>query len=135
MAAIRDYSAALESDPNFVDAYINRGQVRQSQRDFEGAIADYSKAIELKPDAGAYYVRGTVRQAKRDMDGALVDYSRAISLDPNLAQAHTSRAVIETLQGKKAEAVQDFEKAFKIEPGLRRTFKDFIDKRLNATPP
>jgi tetratricopeptide (TPR) repeat protein len=72
-----------------VDAYINRGQVRQSQRDFDGAIADYSKAIELKPDAGVYYARGTVRQAKEDLNGALADYSKAISLEPNLAQAFT----------------------------------------------
>ena len=52
-----------------------------------------------------------------------------------MAAAYSSRAVIETLQGKKAEALQDFEKAFKIDPGLRETFKNFIDRRLNATPP
>jgi len=100
-----------------VDAYINRGQVRQSQREFEGAIADYSKAIELKPDAGAYYVRGTVRQAKHDMDGALVDYSRAISLDPNLAQAYTSRAVIETLQGRRLRPFKTLKKHSRSSPG------------------
>ncbi|HTG17921.1 MAG TPA: tetratricopeptide repeat protein, partial [Blastocatellia bacterium] len=134
-AAIKDYTTALEAAPQFVDAYINRAQVRNSQQDFEGAIADYSKAIELKPDAGVSYALGTVRQANKDLEGALADYSKAISLDPNLAAAYSSRAVIETLQGKKVEALQDFETAFKIDPGLRETFKNFIDKSLNATPP
>ena len=38
------------------------------------------------------------------------------------------------LQGRKAEAIEDFEKAFKIDPSLRENFKEFINKRLNATP-
>jgi 2-hydroxy-3-keto-5-methylthiopentenyl-1-phosphate phosphatase len=43
--------------------------------------------------------------------------------------------VIETLQGRKAEAIEDFEKAFKIDPSLRETFKEFVNKRLSVTPP
>jgi tetratricopeptide (TPR) repeat protein len=76
-----------------------------------------------------------VRQAKQDLNGALAEYSKAISLDPNLAQAYSSRAVIETLQGRKDEAIQDFEKAFKIEPSLRHTFREFFEKRLGRTTP
>jgi tetratricopeptide (TPR) repeat protein len=125
----------LQAAPDFVDAYINRAQVKKTQLDLDGAIADYGKAIELKPDAGVYYALGTARQAKQDLNGALVEYSRAISLDPNFASAYTSRAVIETLQGKKVEARQDFEKAFAFDPSLRQTFKDFIDKRLHAKRP
>lgn len=117
-----------------MDAYINRGQARNTLRDFDGAINDYSKAIELKPDAGVYYARGTVRQAKQDLDGAPADYTSAIGLNPDLAPAYTGRAVIERLTGKTAEAIQDFEKSIKLDPSLRETFKNFIEKRLNATP-
>jgi tetratricopeptide (TPR) repeat protein len=134
VAAIRDDTSALEADPKFVDAYVNRAQVRQSQKDIDLAIADYSKAIELKPDAGVYYARATVRQAKQDLNGAFADYSKAVSLDPKLAEAYAGRAVMETLQGKKAEAIQDFEKAFELEPSLRQTFKEFFEKRLTAKP-
>jgi hypothetical protein len=57
----------LEIAPDFADAYTNRGQVRQSQPDFNGAAAaDYGKAIELKPDAGVYYARAIARQAAED---------------------------------------------------------------------
>ncbi|HXL80130.1 MAG TPA: tetratricopeptide repeat protein [Pyrinomonadaceae bacterium] len=125
-AAMKDYSLALEVAPEFTDAYINRGQARQAQQDLDGGIADYSKAVELKPDAGVYCALGTVRQAKKDLEGALADYSKAISLDPNLPQAYSGRAVIETLQGKKEEEIQDFEKSFKLEPSLRRPSKSFL---------
>ena len=98
--------------------------------DLEGAIADYSKALEFKlDDAGIYYGRGIARQANKDLIGALADYSKAIDLDPTLAAAFANRAVIETLQNKKTDADRDFEKAFKLDPALRDTYRDFIEKR------
>ncbi|MEP6568223.1 MAG: hypothetical protein ABJC10_00475 [Acidobacteriota bacterium] len=58
------------------------------------AIAQKSqKAID-------YYNSGLRKQENGDFDGAL----------PNLAAAYTRRAVIETLQGKKAEALRDLRK-------------------------
>ncbi len=51
---IRDYTLALERDPEFIDAYVNRGQAWQAQRDYAPAIADYNLALQLKPDAGVY---------------------------------------------------------------------------------
>ena len=44
-------------------------------------------------------------------------------------------AAIETLQGKGAQADQDFEKAFKIDPSLKAQFKEFIEKRRRAKSP
>jgi len=56
-------------------------------------------------------------------------------LDPNSAQAYANRAAIETIQGKKTEAAQDFEKAFKLDPGLRAQYRDFIEKwRAKSKP-
>jgi len=98
-------------------------------------MADYNQALELKPDAGVYYARATARQSKEDLSGALADYSKAIELNPRLAQAYANRGVIETLQGKKAEARQDFERAFLIDPSLRATFKSFIENRLDMKTP
>ena len=70
-------------------------------------------------------------QTKEDLNAALIDYSKAIELNSHLAQAYANRAVILTLQGKKVEARQDFERAFLIDPSLRETFKSFIENRLN----
>jgi tetratricopeptide (TPR) repeat protein len=41
------------------DVYYNRGNSKHQLEDYSGAIADYSKAIEIKPDfADAYCNRG-----------------------------------------------------------------------------
>jgi len=86
--------------------------------------------LELKSDdAGIYYGRGLVRQEGKDLNGALADYSKAIAIDPSLAQAYANRAVIETLQNKKVEAANDFNKAFQLRPTLKAQYREFIEKR------
>ena len=41
---------------------------------------------------------------------------------------YANRAVIRTLQNQKAEARKDFETAFKLDPGLRESFKKFLER-------
>jgi tetratricopeptide (TPR) repeat protein len=50
--------------------------------DFDGAIADYSKVIELKPDADFYVRRGAAEEQKGDLTVALADYKKALELRP-----------------------------------------------------
>jgi len=41
------------------EEYVNSGNQKDDAKDYNGAISDYTKAIELDPnDAGAYYNRG-----------------------------------------------------------------------------
>ena len=47
--------------------------------DFDKAIADYDKAIELKPEyAGAYYNRGIYFEMKGDFSNALDNFSKGL---------------------------------------------------------
>lgn len=65
-------------------AYANRGIVHRHKGDYDRAIADYSKAIELNPQyADAYYNRAIAYQHKGDNDRAAADANRAIALDPS----------------------------------------------------
>lgn len=68
-------------------AYPNRGNVKLSRGDLDGAIADNTRAIELDPKyARAYVLRGNAYGTKGDKPKAIVDYTRAIELDPNSGQ-------------------------------------------------
>jgi tetratricopeptide (TPR) repeat protein len=68
--------------------YYFQAGYKKGGRDLDGAIADFTKAIELKPDyAEAYYFRGLAKQAKRDLDGATTDFTKAIELKPGYAEA------------------------------------------------
>ena len=61
--------------------------------DFDGAIADFGRAIEIKPDhAEAYFLRGAAKHALNDSNGAVADYNRAIELKPDYVMAYLNRA-------------------------------------------
>src|SRR5277367_1019324 len=78
--------------PRTAAEYYNRGNVRGKQGDFSGAIADFTKAIELNPTfALAYTYRGNARSHSGDPDGAIADSTKAIELDPKLALAYSNR--------------------------------------------
>ena len=61
-----------------------RATSKQNIDDYYGAISDYSRAIELKPDeAYRYSLRGYSKYLLKDYNGSLVDYDKAIELEPN----------------------------------------------------
>ena len=83
---------------------------------YDEAIEECTKAIELAPDlAGAYCSRARSYNAKGQYDLAIADCNKTIELDPNCAQignsgeAYYNRGYAYKLQGKKAEAIADFE--------------------------
>ena len=100
--AIANLTRAIELNPNFAEAYLNRGFVRR-EGDLAGAIADYTRAIELDPnDATAYCNQGAARANMGDHAGAIADYARAIELDPKFALAYHNRGVARANMGDRA---------------------------------
>jgi tetratricopeptide (TPR) repeat protein len=49
--ALAHFERAIELDPNYGASYFSRGLVRKRQRDYDGAISDFTRSIELKPMA------------------------------------------------------------------------------------
>ena len=79
---------------NNAEAYNNRGNAYRDKGEFDHAIQNYSKAIELKPDlAEAYFNRGIAYSDKDEFDQAIQDYTKAIGLNPNYATAYYNRGV------------------------------------------
>ena len=61
--------------------FFNNGTEKANLKDYYGAIADYTKVIELDPDyARAYNNRGTSKWNLGDKNGACADFRKAISL-------------------------------------------------------
>jgi tetratricopeptide (TPR) repeat protein len=70
----------IELDSQSAIAFHDRGIVKEYMSNPLGAIEDYTKAIQLKPDLyPAYYNRGLAKQlALRDYQGAIEDFTYAI---------------------------------------------------------
>jgi tetratricopeptide (TPR) repeat protein len=70
-----------ETPAKLAEAYSSRGIAYAKRREYDQAIADYDKAIELDPkNAKAYYRRGYVYDIKGEHDRAMADYNKAMGL-------------------------------------------------------
>ena len=114
--AIGDLTTAIELDPDYADAYFNRG-VAYSQLDTDRAIADLSKAIELNPSfADAFLHRGNVYAAKKDLSRAIADQTVAIETEPECSEAYASRADCHKENHDYGRALQDYSEAIRLRP-------------------
>lgn len=115
--AIECYNLSLEINPNFDDAYYNRGVTYGEIELFNKAIADYTNAIEINPDfAEAYYNRGVVYGKEGFTDKAIEDYTKAIKISPDYNELYYNRGNMYVKQGFLLKAIQDFSIAIEINP-------------------
>lgn len=99
--------------------YVKSGFALEEKGDLDGAIADYTKAIEIDPRyARAYDNRGSARAKKGDPDGAIADYSKAIELDPRYPLAYIGRGLARSDKGDLDGAISDYSKAIEIDPRI-----------------
>jgi tetratricopeptide (TPR) repeat protein len=114
-ACDRVINSPRSSRDNLVDAYTNRGQEYYTIKDYDKAIADFDRAINLNPRTIlAYGNRGNAKSAKGLVDAAIADYTKAISEDPNYTAAYTGRAMEYENKGEKARAIADYKKAISV---------------------
>jgi len=96
--------------------YNSRGNAYEAKGDYDSALADYSKAIELDPKmAIAYDDRGFSYEQKGDHDHAIADYGKAIELNPSLALAFEDRGTSYQAKGDHARAIADESEAIKLQ--------------------
>ena len=96
---------------------FERASAKEKQKDIDGAIGDYTKAIELKPGyVEAYYYRAGLRHRKGDVAAAIADLTKAIEIKPDYALAYTSRGYVHQLEGRKGLARADYTKAATLDP-------------------
>lgn len=67
-------------NPQTAGEYLQRGELYQRSEDYERALADYGKALELDPEfSGAYAVRGKMYLSLGEYDKAFPDLSRLVN--------------------------------------------------------
>jgi len=74
-------STGQEGNEGFAVAYYKRGDAYYHKGLYDQALADETRAIELKPDlADAYGARGLVFEKQGSRDQAISDYRAALKL-------------------------------------------------------
>ena len=99
--------------------FVASGMARAGARDWKGAIADFTRAIEQDPKlAQAWKGRAWARGECDDDAGALADATAAIALDARDAEAWAYRGTARTHLRQVTEAIADFTHAIELDSRL-----------------
>jgi Flp pilus assembly protein TadD len=110
---------ALAVDPNHVEARTLLGWIdTEIHGDFDAAIKEYSKVVELRPDnPEAYNNLGVAQKRKGDLDQAVASFNKALDLKPDYSAAMSNLGWVFAEQNNWGGARRAFERALKINPG------------------
>ena len=97
------------------EEYLYSGNEKYDSEDFSGAIADYTKSIELDPDyTYAYLRRGLAKYYLKDFNGAIADYTKAIELSTDYSSAYYNRGLAKHDLKDFSGAIADYTKAIEL---------------------
>jgi len=110
--------------PIDIDVINTRGNLKFKEKDYNGAILEYSKAIEINPDfEKAYHNRALAHNKLENYNEAIKDYNKLIEINPINETAYYNRGNakrdLEDFKG----AIIDYSKAIKINPNLALAYK------------
>ncbi|MEO6874493.1 MAG: tetratricopeptide repeat protein [Opitutaceae bacterium] len=103
--------------------YVTSALEKSRDGNYDGAIADFTKAIDLNSSyVGAYNGRALAKSKQGNFDGAIEDYSAALKLKPAFTEAYFNRGSAEFFQGNFDGAIADFTKAIELKPAYQAAY-------------
>lgn len=119
--------------------YQKRAETNAGKGEFDSALADYTKAVEMKKDDPMLYVgRGRTLYNLRSYDLSVKDYDKAIELSPKTAVAFLNRGASYEKLGDMQKALADYRQASNLDAANEtaisevKRLEDAIEK---ANPP
>jgi lipoprotein NlpI len=104
-------------------AYSSRGIAKLQKNDWDGAIADFNRALQFDPKlAQAYDNRGLAKTEKGDLEGAITDFNRVLQLNPKNGIAYNNRGNAKAHKGDFDGAIADFNRALQLNPKLAKAY-------------
>ena len=123
----------IQSNPNRWNAYERRGFAYKDMRQFDKALEDVNKAIELAPDEyTSYWTKIAVCEGMNKPDEVrkcneqLIEiYTRLISKDSNYSEYYTARAVIYKNLNEYQKAIADYKVSVTLPHTVPEVMKAF----------
>jgi hypothetical protein len=119
------YNSAVSQNPNSALAYNNRGYLKFTHNDFQGAVDDYSKAIAICCTYdGAFNNRGFAKLNLGEKQEAIADFNSAIALNNKNAEAYCNRGAAYMSMGNYDLALSDYDKSIALSPGYAEAYNN-----------
>ena len=130
--AIKEYTKAIELDPNLESAYMKRGDSYSFHlRRYDEAIADYTKAIQINPNSDIAYTGRALNYVDREKYQLQMerktptpeiyklvqkDSKKALQINPNNVVAHFAMGKAHYGHGEYQQAIDKYDEALEIDP-------------------
>ena len=127
-AAVKDFTRALEIDPQMAVGYMNRGYVYNDLRLATKAEADFRKALVLSPDLGEAHLglAFALLQLRRSA-AALKEAEAASRLLPESESLHLVKAEAFRQRAMLSRAENEYKLAIKLNPNTALTYTALAD--------
>lgn len=121
------------------ESYFRWGYIKDEMKDYKGAIADLTQAIQLRPAyILAYNARGIARSKSGQYSLAISDYDIVIRMNPDFLIAYNNRGIAKASLGQFEDAIKDYDtviennKNFLAAYGNRGRAKEALGKYTSA---
>jgi tetratricopeptide (TPR) repeat protein len=120
-------------DPALATQYFNAGFAHYEAGRYAEAVADFTRALEVKSDdAASLRYRGCSYYYLKNYDGSIADASRLIQLEPGNEDHYLLRGFVYGSKGDYDKAIADFTQAIRLDPSNAVAYNNrgatYIDK-------
>ena len=118
-------SGSQAQTPLSGEDYSQRGITRFEKNDFDGAVSDFTKAIELKGSnlEFCYYFRGMANYRQGNLEVAIADISKAITIRSH-PRFYEDRGSLLLKKGDLDGALADLNKTIELAPQFAKAYGD-----------
>ena len=135
--AIDYINKSLELKNDWEIPYFYRAVANQALENFDDAILDYTKALQINEKmTDAYYNRAKILLSRKDIENpdinrAISDLEKSLELDPNFVDALYAMAAAQKKIENYSEALKYLDRVLKLSPDFihARALKKLIENK------
>ncbi|MFH1196137.1 MAG: tetratricopeptide repeat protein [bacterium] len=125
--AMSDYTLAL-SNPDYFDAYLDRGKLRLEDKQFRAAELDFTKALKLRPQSSRiFFLRANALKNMGKNNEAIDDLDKAISLNLSYVCAYFMRGFLNFSIRRYKLALADWEQTLRLDKNYYSKLTPYIE--------
>ena len=120
--ALDNMNKSIELRNDWDISYFYRAVVHQALKNFDDAILDYTKALQINPKmTDAYYNRAEILLSRKDVENpdlerAVADLEKAIELDDKFVSALFAMGAAQKKLGNYNKSLEYLDRVLEIEP-------------------
>ncbi len=119
------WQSAVKNSPHSPLAHRNLGAMLYFEREFDQAIKEYTRSLELNPrEHMAHNNLGVIYMIRGELDQAAVEYKKELINNPNYDNALFNLGIVEYKKNNKERAVLLWKQTLKVNPDYFNAYEN-----------